>query len=428
MLGIPRMSLFAAGLFLLLPISIIYTFHSINILDPDLTTIRVTVPVGSEHVYHNESLQKRAENFEPGTFEEFATKDVWNGAQISNRCSQYQKARFQKGWFESGYLARVFRLSLEELKFERALGDYLGGAWKTSPHSQRIIENFGRVESLHSGGTEFGDDKLEVYCDEDETPRDKLEHCDGEKCCDDQEGEAGGYFYMNRDAGAKTMYAIVLCPKYFEGQLVQERAGILQDLGIDGPGIDELKKNIWALYPNIGSMLLHLQLHFPLITKSLYVGDARDYYNPIGSGRIAAFNPDLATRTAENYAMAALAAAQVHIFGLEKAPFSDENQEINGVRIQEIFKKAFGERDERSKGQENQPKLGPKPVPLVGSKPGELQTDKTASGFSPAFNGGIISLKASWANYTLPPLPGARSSLLPTDLHNLRPHGLPSFH
>ena len=49
------------------------------------------------------------------------------------------------------------------------------------------------------------------------------------------------------------------------------------------------------------------RLHLPLLSETLYIGDAEGFYNPTRARMLADMDPDMATRTAENYALAALA-------------------------------------------------------------------------------------------------------------------------
>ncbi|KAK6506805.1 hypothetical protein TWF481_005265 [Arthrobotrys musiformis] len=263
-------SLITTGLFILVPISIVYTFHSsAGSIDPLITTSAGTSgrasAVTSPELIYESGVQKRAEATNPGTPDGLATDDNWGGVRVSAKCSEDQQRRIQQGWLESGYLARAFKLSLEELKYERALGDYLGNSWKTNGFSQRITDNFGSIEALHSGGADL-EETLDIHCDETEIPLVVLIACDNNSCCTGSpDGKEGGYFYVKQAAvpPASATYGIVLCPPYFRAVSLQERAGAL--LASKEEGIDEIKKNIWALYPNIGSILLHLQ--YSLIFK-----------------------------------------------------------------------------------------------------------------------------------------------------------------
>ncbi|RVD81877.1 uncharacterized protein DFL_009724 [Arthrobotrys flagrans] len=410
--------LVTTGLLILVPVSLIYTFHSstsTGTIEPILTNVEVPISTVSaaEQIYSGRSLRKRTpgENADPGPPNNiaFAKQDNWKGIQISNRCSEGQKTSFRKGWVESGYLARVFKTSLEELKYERALGDYLGHAWKTNGFTQRITDNFRRIEALHSGGKEFKQ-TLEIYCDETDTPKEVLGACEKTDCCNGSpDGKEGGYFYVKQ---APTTYAIVLCSKYFAEKTVQERAGAL--LASKPDNFDQIKQSIWALYPNTASIILHLQLHLPFApSPSLYIGDAVDYYNPTGSANLSLTSADQSTRTAENYAMAALAAAQINIFGLEKAPSFEGSQ---NVKPEQKESKLRGVMDTAMDGQK---KPGPKP-----STPEIPEPNK--AGLSLAFDGDLSGIIDTGANYTLPPL--LSGGPLPKDLDGKVYRGIPSIH
>ncbi|KAF3116262.1 hypothetical protein TWF706_003913 [Orbilia oligospora] len=417
-------SLVATGLFVLIPVSLIYTFHSSagpidSILEP---TFQVPTSTASEHLFiSRESLRKRApaENADPGSLEnlEFAKEDNWKGLQISNKCSADQKTRFQKGWIEAGYLTRLFKMSLEEIRYERALGDFLGHAWKTNGFAQRITDNFARIEALHFGGKGF-QQTLEIYCDETDTPKRALAACEKNNCCDGSpDGKEGGYFYVKQGVVPVT-YAIVLCPSYFEGKTVLERAEELIDSKL--PNFDQVKQNVWALYPNIASTLLHLQLHLPFApTHSLYIGDAIGYYNPTGSGDLASKSADQSTRTAENYAIAALAVAQIHIFGLEKAPSFKDKKDLELEQKEGKFKGLMGTAKEGSNGKE--PASGPKPSVLEPETPGQKK-----AGLSPALKGNLSDVIGTGAGFKLPRL--AIKGGLPKDLDKKVYKGIPSIH
>ncbi|KAF3318137.1 hypothetical protein TWF173_008873 [Orbilia oligospora] len=417
-------SLVATGLFVLIPVSLIYTFHSSastidSILKP---TFQVPTSTASEHLLTSrESLRKRApaENADPESLDilEFAKKDNWKGVWISNKCSANEETRFRKGWIESGYLTRLFKMSLEEIRYERALGDFLGHAWKTNGFAQRITDNFARIEALHSGGKGFKQ-KLEIYCDETDTPKGILTACGKTNCCDGSpDGREGGYFYVKQGVMPVT-YAIVLCSKYFEGKTALERAEELIDLKL--PNFDQIKENIWALYPNIASTLLHLQLHLPFApTPSLYIGDAVGYYNPTGSGDLAFKSADQSTRTAENYAIAALAVAQIHIFGLEKAPSFGDKKDLELEQKEGKFKGLMGTAMEGSNRKE--PALGPKPSVLEPETPSQKK-----AGLSSALKGNLSDVIGAGASFKLPRL--AIQGGLPKDLDKKLYKGIPSIH
>ncbi|KAK6362175.1 hypothetical protein TWF730_005871 [Orbilia blumenaviensis] len=410
------------GAFILAPASILYTFHS-QIGTPD--PIRNPVTKVPEYLFDG-GLQKRADSFDPGTYEEFAKQDVWRGVQMSRRCSRLQRTRAQKGWIESGYLASVFRLGLEELKYERAVGDYLGHAWKTNNHTQTISDNFAQIEMLHSGGVNFTE-KLEIYCDETRTPPETLKQCENNNCCESEEGKiAGGYSYIRQGLKTPPRYTIVLCPSYFNEKTVQEKARALKENSPGLEGIEEVKKNVWALYPNLGTMFLHLQFHLPFVSGPLSIGDAAGHYKPATSAQLAFKDPDQVTRTAENYAVAALAAAQILIFGLEIAPISDEKQDINGVKLPDILKTVFKDLDENMQ-KATQTVLVDGNLDVSrhqGAKPGAQFTSKPE--LSPVLDGDLSSISDSWANYTLPPPPSRKP--FPKDFSRKVYKGMPAVH
>ncbi|KAF3205564.1 hypothetical protein TWF191_001818 [Orbilia oligospora] len=327
-------------------------------------------------------------------------------------------------------------MSLEEIKYERALGDFLGNAWKTNGFAQRITDNFARIEALHFGGKGF-QQILEIYCDETDTPKRALAACEKNNCCDGSpDGKEGGYFYVKQGVMPVT-YAIVLCPSYFEGKTVLERAEELIDSKL--PNFDQIKQNVWGLYPNIASTLLHLQLHLPFApTPSLYIGDAVGYYDPTGSGDLASKSADQSTRTAENYAIAALAKsrgiqvggrlinisraksiAQIHIFGLEKAPSFKDKKDLELEQKEGKFKGLMGAAMEGSNRKE--PALGPMPSVLEPETPGQKK-----AGLSPALKDNLSDVIGAGAGFKLPRI--AIKGGLPKDLDKKVYKGIPSIH
>ncbi|EPS39279.1 hypothetical protein H072_6917 [Dactylellina haptotyla CBS 200.50] len=231
---------------------------------------------------------------------------------MSDRCSDTQKISYLVGWSESGYMVKLFVYALEELRYQRAVGDYLGNDWKSSSISQRIIDNFSRLADLHRGGSYFPEEKLYIYCDENDTPQEVKDHCGEGGCCNDEDGRSGAYVYVAQNEDS-TIYAMVLCPNYFSTPSGQQKYSMINK--------DDKRavSDIWSVYPNQGSMLLHAQLHLPFLSNS-YVGDVKNYYNPYGSAALAFSDPERSSRTAENYAVAALAISQMYLFNLEEPP------------------------------------------------------------------------------------------------------------
>ncbi|KAK6350586.1 hypothetical protein TWF718_003775 [Orbilia javanica] len=123
-------SLVATGFLVLVPISVKYAFHSpADILN--LTTAQVPISTNSEHHIYS-SLEKR-------DLETSKDPPLSRTIEVSKRCSPIQSNKISDGLDEVSALLSGFPKSLQELKYERAVGDYLGHSWKTSGFAQRII-------------------------------------------------------------------------------------------------------------------------------------------------------------------------------------------------------------------------------------------------------------------------------------------------
>ncbi|KAK6350587.1 hypothetical protein TWF718_003776 [Orbilia javanica] len=224
----------------------------------------------------------------------------------------------------------------------------------------------------------------------------------------------------------KVKYIIVLCPKYFQEQAFKDRLKDVAAMDWEPKKLNEAKNNIWTSYPSAGAILLHLLFHLPFITSpSLYIGDAVGYYGPEGSAQLALKSPDQSTRTAENYAMAALAVAQITEFNLERAPSFD-----GGVRNLEPNPKDKKLPDNQTtlSSKKNKPKLedgenqeqpGAKQQP-----PGDNGRKK---GVAPVPHVDLKNVTYTEANYTLHGTLTEFSSL-PKDFDRRLSKGIPSIH
>ncbi|KAK6541447.1 hypothetical protein TWF694_007258 [Orbilia ellipsospora] len=242
-------------------------------------------------------------------------EDTWLGQMVSDRCSDGQKNAYRLGWLESGYMAKVFSVSLEELRFQRALGDYFGDDWKSSSVSQRIIDNYNRLANLHRGGSYFADQKLYIYCDEHDTPKDTLDHCGTGGCCQDEATAGAGTYVYVEQGETSTNYSIVLCPNYFQTKGWREIFATIDKNNTSLVG------DIWTFYPSQGTMLLREQIRLPFLSNS-YIGDlfGKVDIDPYYAAVLALQYPEYASRIAQNYAIAALAVTQAFVFNLPEPP------------------------------------------------------------------------------------------------------------